>query len=306
MTGPQNWNAPPRGWTPPPVPPPRYQVGRPVQSPPTRSRAQRVPDQSWSAPAHTGASGRSLYVAGGACVAVSVLSVILRLAGVLPSGWATAVVVAVTAIGLRIFIRFTGRSASTVHRARIAKFVALGGLAVSMITLFVSLPVLLRGGGSDHFVENVFAHLWTVAILIAIAGTARTLNWMAFLGMGLTGFLAVTGIAFAIGRPVVEALGDDSVFASAFYVPFTEEVLKALPAVLILVLAARQLRTRPSALELGPARGGARCRLRPVRGHPVPPRWLQLHRDADRIACSTRRRSTTAPGSTSTTSARDT
>ena len=90
---------------------------------------------------------------------------------------------AVTAIGLRIFIRFTGRSASTVHRARIAKFVALGGLAVSMITLFVSLPVLLRGGGSHHFVENVFAHLWTVAILVAIAGTARTLNWMAFLGI---------------------------------------------------------------------------------------------------------------------------
>jgi RsiW-degrading membrane proteinase PrsW (M82 family) len=187
---------------------------------------------------------------GGACVAVSVLSVILRLAGVLPSGWATAVVIAVTAIGLRVFIRYTGRSASTVHRARIAKFIALSGLALSMTTLFASLPVLLRGGGSDHFVENVFAHLWTVAILVAIAGTARTLNWMAFLGMGLTGFLAVTGIAFAIGRPVIEKLGDDSVFASAFYVPFTEEVLKALPAVLILVLAARQMRTRPSALEL--------------------------------------------------------
>ena len=68
--------------------------------------------------------------------------------------------------------------------------------------------------------------------------------------MGLTGFLAVTGIAFAIGRPVVKAMGDDSAFASAFYVPLTEEVLKALPAVLILVFAARRQRTRPSAIEM--------------------------------------------------------
>jgi RsiW-degrading membrane proteinase PrsW (M82 family) len=183
-------------------------------------------------------------------VAVSVISVILRLAGVLPSGWATVVVIMVMAIGLRIFVKYAGKSASSAHRARISRFVALAGLAVSVLTVCTSLPVLLRGGGSDHFVANVFAHLWTIVILIAVVGTARTLNWMTLIGMGLTGFLAVTGIAFAVDRPVVQALGDNSAFATAFYVPLTEELLKALPALLILIFAARRHQTRPSAIEM--------------------------------------------------------
>ncbi len=168
----------------------------------------------------------------------------------LPSGWATGVVIVVMAIGLRIFVRYTAKSASSVHRTRITKLIALVGLGISVLTVFIALPTLLKGGGSDHFVANIFAHLWTIAILVLVVGTARTLNWLALVGMGLTGFLAVSGIAFAIGRPVVQHFGETSTFATVIYVPLTEELLKALPALLILIFAARRSATRPSAVEM--------------------------------------------------------
>jgi hypothetical protein len=200
--------------------------------------------------AETTAADRKLLLGGGACIAVSVVSVILRLSGILPSGLATVAVLLVAGIGLRIFIGYAAKSASSSHRARITKAVALVGLAISVVTVFSALPVLLRGGGSNDFVANIFAHLWTIAILVVVVGTARTLNWLTLIGMGLTGFLAVTGLAFAAGRPVVQAMGETNTFATVFYVPFTEEVLKALPALVILIFAMRRRNARPSAVEM--------------------------------------------------------
>ena len=217
------------------------------QLPPTRPAA---PINGSESAADTAAADRRLILGGGACVAVSIVSVSLRLAHVLPSGWATGLVFLVMAIGLRIFVRYSARSASSAHTARITKLVALVGLAISVLTVFVALPTLVKGGGSDHFVSNIFAHLWTIAILIVVVGTARTLNWLALVGMGLTGFLAISGLAYAVGRPVVQALGENSTFATVIYVPFTEEVLKALPALLILIFAVRRSQTRPSAVEM--------------------------------------------------------
>lgn len=198
----------------------------------------------------TAVADRRLMIVGGACVAASVASVILRQAGVLPSGLSTVLVVLVMAIGLRVFLRYAARSASSVHRARVTKIVSLAGLGVALLTLFGSLPRLLSGGGANDFVANVVAHLWTLVILIAIVGTARTLNWLALVGMGLTGLLGVTGLAFAVGRPVVNALGTNSAFATAVFVPFSEELLKALPVLLILFFATRRAAARPSAVEI--------------------------------------------------------
>jgi RsiW-degrading membrane proteinase PrsW (M82 family) len=200
--------------------------------------------------ADTAAADRTLMIGGGACVAVTVLSVVLRLSGAMPSGLATVIVVAVMGIGLRIFVRYAARSASSAHRTHVTKTISLVGLGVSVVALISSLPILLRSGDSGHFVSDIFAHLWVIAILLAVIGTARTLNWLVLVGMALTGFLAVSGLAFTVGRPVVKAMGENSAFATAFYVPFTEEVLKALPALLILIFAARRKTARPSAVEM--------------------------------------------------------
>jgi PrsW family intramembrane metalloprotease len=200
--------------------------------------------------AQTAAADRRLLIGGGACIAVSLVSLVLRLAKVLPSGFATVIVLLVAVIGLRVFIGYAAKSASSTHRARITKFISLIGLGVSVVTVFGSLPTLLKGGGSNHFTSNVFAHLWTLAILLLVVGSARTFNWLALIGMGLTAFLAVTGLAYTVGHPVVKSLGSDNTFATVIYVPFTEEVLKALPALLILIFAARRQAARPSAVEM--------------------------------------------------------
>jgi hypothetical protein len=200
--------------------------------------------------AQTAAADRRLLIGGGACIAVSLVSLVLRLLKVLPSGLATVIVLLVTVIGLRVFIGYAAKSASSTHRARITKLISLIGLGVSVVTVFGSLPTLLKGGGSSHFTSNVFAHLWTLAILLLVVGSARTFNWLALIGMGLTAFLAVTGLAYTVGRPVVKSLGSANTFATVIYVPFTEEVLKALPALLILIFAARRQAARPSAVEM--------------------------------------------------------
>jgi hypothetical protein len=78
----------------------------------------------------------------------------------------------------------------------------------------------------------------------------RTLGWRVFLGTGLAGFLGTVSLARVVGQPVVDHFGATSLFATAVYAPFTEEVLKLLPVVLVLVLAARRREARPSVLDL--------------------------------------------------------
>jgi hypothetical protein len=78
----------------------------------------------------------------------------------------------------------------------------------------------------------------------------RTIGWRAFVGAGFTGFLASTALARLVGRPVVEKLGASSLLATALWVPITEELFKMLPVVLVLVLALRRSRSRPSVLDL--------------------------------------------------------
>jgi RsiW-degrading membrane proteinase PrsW (M82 family) len=78
----------------------------------------------------------------------------------------------------------------------------------------------------------------------------RTLGWRAFAGAFLFGFLGLTGLARFLGRPLIVALGTSNLFASAIWVPMTEEICKMIPVVLVLVLALRRTGSRPSLLDL--------------------------------------------------------
>lgn len=198
----------------------------------------------------TATADRRLLLGGVASIGLIVLSVVLRLTGVLPSGWATVLILVVAAIGLRVFVGYAARSATSGHAARMTRLISLAGLAVSVVTVLVALPVLLRTGGSDTFVSDVLAHLWTILILLLIVGRARTLGWQTLLGMGLTAFLAVAGLAGVVGRQFISALGEDSTFAPVVLIPAAEELLKALPALVVLLFAARNRSRRPSAVEM--------------------------------------------------------
>jgi RsiW-degrading membrane proteinase PrsW (M82 family) len=193
---------------------------------------------------------RRLVFAGAACAALSVGAVVVRLLGLMPETAATIVVLIAAGIGLRVTMLFIGRSASGATRAQVVRLVSTVGLAVSAVTVLASLPVATRFGGMGHFVGDLLAHLWTLALLTALAGRARTFGWRVFVGIGLTGYLALPALARLVGRPLVTSLGTTSVFATAIWAPFTEELIKAVPLALIVYFAARRTASRPSAIDI--------------------------------------------------------
>jgi RsiW-degrading membrane proteinase PrsW (M82 family) len=192
---------------------------------------------------------RRLAVAGAACVAVSAFGVAAELLGLFPSAVAAIVVMAAAGIGLRVLVRLVARSASASTRSRVLKFVSTAGLAVSGVVVVASLPVATHAGGMGRFTSDLLTMLWTLSVLTVVAGPVRTMGWRAFIGTGLTGFLALTALARLIGHPVVSALGTDSVLATSVWVPFTEELCKAVPVIVIAGFAVRRLASRPSAVD---------------------------------------------------------
>ena len=222
---------------------------------------QRRPNhnQPFPVPIDTAKADRKLLIGGAASIALILISLVLRMTGVLPSTIATVAILIIASLGVSIFVRYAAKSASSGHRARVTRGVSLVGLGVSLLTVFSALPVLLRGGGLNLFSADILAHMWTVLILVLVVGNARTIGWQTLFGMSVTAFLGITALAYAVGRPVSSALGTDSTLLSVIYVPVTEELLKALPAAILLLFAVRNKVRRPSAVEmalLGACLGG--------------------------------------------------
>jgi hypothetical protein len=191
-----------------------------------------------------------LVVVGGTCVAISVLVVLARLIGVLPSSVATLMVIVAVAVGMRVALRLFARSASSPARAKVIALVSTVGLGISVVTILAALPVTTRVGGVGPFLSDLFAYGWTLGALTIAAGPVRTLNWRAVVGTGLTGYLALTALARALGRPVVSSLGDGSILATSVWVPLTELLSQLVPAIVILALVLRGRAPRMSALDL--------------------------------------------------------
>lgn len=196
------------------------------------------------------ASDRTLAIIAGASVAVSVAALLARLAGVLPDGPSALIVIVAAAVGLKVALSYAAKSASSAARARVMNLVSTVALAISGLTVLASLPRITKAGGMHPFVVDLVAQLWTLAILLVVVGPVRTIGWRAFVGAGLTGFLGATALARLVGRPLVEKLGVSSLFATALWVPFTEELFKMLPVVLVLAIALRRTTARPSVLDL--------------------------------------------------------
>ena len=195
-------------------------------------------------------SDRTLAIIAGVSVAVCVGAVLARIAGVLPDGPSTLIVIVGAAIGLKVALTYASRSASDAARTRVMNLVSTIALAISALTVIASLPRITKTAGMHAFALDLFAQLWTLALLWIVAGPVRTIGWRAFVGAWLTGFLGLTALARLVGTPVVAKLGTSSMLATAVWVPVTEELLKLLPVVLVLVMSLRRARARPSALDL--------------------------------------------------------
>ncbi|MFD6139444.1 PrsW family glutamic-type intramembrane protease [Promicromonospora sp. NPDC060271] len=123
------------------------------------------------------------------------------------------------------------------------------GLAGSTLALLASLPSLTEAGGMGLFVADLLAHAWVLVILTLAVGSVRTLRFPAFAAVGFAGFFGMFGLSALVGRPLMSALEQHYQVGSVVVMPVLEEVLKVVPA-LIMVLLARRREIRPSATDI--------------------------------------------------------
>ena len=178
------------------------------------------------APSGTGGQAKLALIAG-ITVLFSVGVFIASQLGAMPAGVGTSVVMIGMGIVLKLAWTISSKSASSAERARFALLMSNIALIVAALSALAALPRLTRGAGLGLFTVDLAAQLWTVGLLFAAAGPARTLGWRALLGAFLLGFLGLMGLARFLGRPVIVALGTNSLFAAALWVPITEELCKS-------------------------------------------------------------------------------
>ena len=122
-----------------------------------------------------------------------------RLAGKIPAGPATIIVLIGATIGLRVAFSYAAQSASAPSRARVLTLVSTVGLAISALTMIGVLPHLTKTGGMGTFLTDLVAELWALGILTVVSGQVRTLDWRPLVGALMTGFLAVPALATLLG-----------------------------------------------------------------------------------------------------------
>jgi RsiW-degrading membrane proteinase PrsW (M82 family) len=201
------------------------------------------------APLGTGGQAKLALIAG-ITVLFSVGVFIASQLGAMPAGVGTTVVMIGMGIVLKLAWTISSKSASSAERARFALLMSNIALIVAALSALAALPRLTKAAGFGLLAVDLTAQLWTVGLLFAAAGPARTLGWRALLGAFLVGFLGLMGLARFLGRPVIVALGTNSLFAAALWVPITEELCKLLPLAFVLFFALRRSDARPSLLDV--------------------------------------------------------
>ncbi len=201
------------------------------------------------APIGTGGQAKLALVAG-VTMLLSVGVFIASQLGAMPAGVGTTVVLVGMGIVLKLAWMIACKSADSARRTRFALMMSNIGLIVAGFSALAALPRLTNAGGFSLFAIDLAAQLWTVGLLFAAAGPARTLGWRALLGAFVVGFLGLMGLARFLGRPVIVALGTNNLFAAALWVPVTEEICKLLPMAFLLFFAVRRSAARPSLLDV--------------------------------------------------------
>ena len=194
---------------------------------------------------------RVLIALAAAGIGVSVAAAVVGALGLLPSGIIVVVVIGASTIALRVALLLRTRRSSALSNARVMNVVSLVGLGLSVAATIATLVVLFRAGGDPvGFLEDVGLHAWTLALVVVAAAAVRTTGWRVMAGVAIGGFLGASGLSRTVGVPIVATLGVDNLFATSIWVPVTEELFKALPVAVIVLIAARDRRGRPSAIDM--------------------------------------------------------
>lgn len=192
---------------------------------------------------------RRLVIAGAVAIAGAVLAALARKLGLLAPGWTIAVVLGAGSVTLSFLVRYLGRRATEVARARTAARIATVGLVLSGTSVVLALPTLTRIGGWATFAADVGALLVAAAVLFVLATPGRTLGWRVFVGMAILGFLVVPSLARTVGEPFLARFGESNPLGHSLWIPVTENLLLALPCVLVALTASRRS-LRPAALDV--------------------------------------------------------
>jgi RsiW-degrading membrane proteinase PrsW (M82 family) len=195
-------------------------------------------------------SQSKLAIIAGIAMLISVGVFIASQFGAVPEGASIAAVLIGVGIVLKLTWMISSQSASSAERARFALLMSNVGLIIATLSALAALPRLTKAAGAGLLTVDLAAQLWTVGILFAAAGPARTLGWRALLGAFLLGFLGLMGLARVVGRPVTLALGTHSLLAAAVWVPLTEEIIKLLPLAFMLFFGLRRSDSRPSLFDV--------------------------------------------------------
>ncbi|HEU5439994.1 MAG TPA: PrsW family glutamic-type intramembrane protease [Ktedonobacterales bacterium] len=117
--------------------------------------------------------------------------------------------------------------------------VARVGLLLTVLVFVLQLPFFVAGRAeqvTQELAQMLYVFLW---MLLATSWT-RTVPLSMLVSFWFVGLYPVVALSVMVGQPVAAALGLDSPMVYAFWVPLTEEALKALPILLFFAFAARR------------------------------------------------------------------
>jgi RsiW-degrading membrane proteinase PrsW (M82 family) len=143
------------------------------------------------------------------------------------------------------------RSAIALIRTRPCAFLATVGLVVSLIALgfeFAYLRRLANPTGTD-ILRNAGYGAWTIAWLMMVAFTVRTLRLRDVARFWLLGFFAAAGIVALVGAGIT-AVTDPGILRTAILIPALEEMVKLALLGAFLLFAVRRRTREPSITDL--------------------------------------------------------
>jgi RsiW-degrading membrane proteinase PrsW (M82 family) len=141
---------------------------------------------------------------------------------------------------------------SVIQRSKLSDLpwplIGLIGLCFTLLVFLFQLrfffsPGLLKAG------TNLLEHLYVLIWLLVVTAFNRTLPLRTLAVFWFLGLYPVMALAILAGLPLAVPLGEHNQFLSAVWVPFTEELIKALPILLYLGLVARRNRWQTAATD---------------------------------------------------------
>lgn len=111
-------------------------------------------------------------------------------------------------------------------------------LAVGLLVFVAHLPGFVGRAGAGPVAATLFAHLWTLALLLVLGALTRTVALRTLVSYWLVGVFLVTTVAFGVTDLAAAVVGTGWA-RTAVVVPVVEETLKALPVGAYLWLSVR-------------------------------------------------------------------